>query len=238
MPKNTSNFLDVTTFSYEEFTALAEMTNIDRNKHIKDKTNPNYKNTDFTSITEMTFFEELVAMLLFLFGLPGAVFSFPVMVLAIGVLTGNITRAIMIAAGILASLAIVPVPFNPKSLSSWCALQILRYFSFKAVFAENIPENKPHILVAPPHGVFPFGNIITMIAFPSLMGFSFRGLAASAALRLPIFRQILCTIGAIDASRKSATKVRFLTFHKIFMSMNLLTLYSIMMVLYVFLLRL
>jgi hypothetical protein len=38
------------------------------------------------------------------------------------------------------------------------------------------------------------------------MGFSFRGLAASAALRTPIFRQILITIGAIDASSDSARK--------------------------------
>ena len=67
-------------------------------------------------------------------------------------------------------------------------------------------ENKPYILVAPPHEVFPFGNIVTMIAFPSVMGFSFKGLAASAAIRLPIFRQLLGTIGGISASRKSATK--------------------------------
>ena len=45
-----------------------------------------------------------------------------------------------------------------------------------------------------------------MIGFPSIMGFSFRGLAASAALRTPIFRQILITIGAIDASSDSARK--------------------------------
>lgn len=39
-----------------------------------------------------------------------------------------------------------------------------------------------------------------MIAFPSTMGHAFRGLGASSALRTPIFRQFLATIGVIDAS--------------------------------------
>ena len=45
-----------------------------------------------------------------------------------------------------------------------------------------------------------------MIAFPVFNGYSFRGLAASAALSMPIFRQLLRGVGAIDASRPSATK--------------------------------
>ncbi len=38
------------------------------------------------------------------------------------------------------------------------------------------------------------------------MGYPMLGLASSAALRAPIFRQILCSIGVIDASRASASK--------------------------------
>ena len=45
-----------------------------------------------------------------------------------------------------------------------------------------------------------------MIGFPSVMGFSFNGLAASAALRTPLFRQLLGTIGVIDASPSSAKR--------------------------------
>jgi hypothetical protein len=48
------------------------------------------------------------------------------------------------------------------------------------------------------------GNVITMIAFPSTMGHAFFGLGASSALRTPIFRQLLATIGVIDASANSA----------------------------------
>ena len=65
-------------------------------------------------------------------------------------------------------------------------------------------DNKARILVAPPHGVFPFGNILTMLAFPSIVGYPMRALAASAALQFPVFRQLMGTIGAIPADRSSA----------------------------------
>lgn len=204
----TPGFLDLTSFKFNEFSALAKMSAEDRAKAIKAKTQSTWTSKEFLSVTKMTFYEELVASLLFLFGVPGAVFSFPVLVCLLGVFMGNMWHATIIGTLILIPLALAPAPFSPKALSSWYALQILRYFSLKFVYEEPIIENKPYILVAPPHGVFPFGNIITMIAFPSLMGFGFKGLAASAALRLPIFRQLLSSIGVIDASRKSATKVR------------------------------
>jgi 1-acyl-sn-glycerol-3-phosphate acyltransferase len=60
--------------------------------------------------------------------------------------------------------------------------------------------------VAPPHGVFPYGNLLAKLVWPSLTGHHFHGLAASAALTVPIFKQILKSIGTIDASRQSARK--------------------------------
>jgi hypothetical protein len=66
------------------------------------------------------------------------------------------------------------------------------------------PLEHPRINVAPPHGVFPYGNILSMIIYPSLVGYPFRGLAASSALRVPVFKQILRSIGIIDASRHFA----------------------------------
>ena len=62
-------------------------------------------------------------------------------------------------------------------------------------------------MVAPPHGVFPFGNIATMLAFPSVMGYPFRGIASSAALRAPVFRQMLEWIGVVDADRKNCENI-------------------------------
>jgi hypothetical protein len=157
----------------------------------------------------MTWFEEFCAVLIFCFGVPGAAITIPLLLTAIGWFTGSILRSFLIGGIVLVPLSFLPAPFVEESLSSWPALQVLRYFSFKAIFEEQFPVNKPIILVAPPHGVFPFGNITTMIAYPSCMGYSFRGLAASAAVQMPIFRQLLCTIGAIDASKHSALKVSF-----------------------------
>jgi Diacylglycerol acyltransferase len=69
------------------------------------------------------------------------------------------------------------------------------------------PRGRPQILVAPPHGVFPYGNLLSMMAWPCYtQGHCFQGLAASAAVTVPIFKQILASIGVIDASRASARR--------------------------------
>jgi hypothetical protein len=47
---------------------------------------------------------------------------------------------------------------------------------------------------------------MTMLSFPIFQGFSFRGAAASSALQMPFFKQLLCGIGCVDASRPSVTK--------------------------------
>jgi hypothetical protein len=80
--------------------------------------------------------------------------------------------------------ALTRTPSPPPPFVSRCALCL------KVVFHDYIPKGTRSILVAPPHGVFPFGNIITMLGFPSVMGYSFNGIAASAALRTPVFRQV------------------------------------------------
>eukprot|EP01036_Dinobryon_divergens_P032140 gene32140-41672_t len=152
----------------------------------------------------MTWFGELAAILIVVFGVPGFAFSGPFVVICLGYLTGSFLRVILIALLILIPLAIFPVPFDKKALSSWIAYQLLSYFSFKVIFEVELPDNKPRILVAPPHGVFPFGNILTMLAFPSIVGYPMRALAASAALQFPVFRQLMGTIGAIPADRSSA----------------------------------
>jgi Diacylglycerol acyltransferase len=72
---------------------------------------------------------------------------------------------------------------------------------------EGHPHGRPQILVAPPHGVFPYGGLLSMMAWPCYTnGHGFRSLAASAAVNLPIFKQILVSIGVIDASRASARR--------------------------------
>ena len=61
-----------------------------------------------------------------------------------------------------------------------------------------------HLYLQSPHGVFPYGNILAILTYPTICGHSFRGIASSAALRPPIFKQVLRSIGIIDASRHIA----------------------------------
>ena len=58
-------------------------------------------------------------------------------------------------------LACLPYTFNESNLTTWLALACMRYFSFKMVYratATPFTKGKPYILVAPPHGVFPYGQ--------------------------------------------------------------------------------
>jgi len=173
----------------------------------------------------LSFFEHLACVLFLSFAVPNGVFSIPLVTYLIGrFLLGNVTRAFQGLALLLLPLIILPQAFVPSTLQSWMAAQVLKYFSFRFVLEQRPPTHKPHeeklkpsssasssrprpqILVAPPHGVFPYGNILAMISWPLLTGHHFIGLAANSALRVPIFKQILRSIGVVDASRSTARK--------------------------------
>jgi 2-acylglycerol O-acyltransferase 2 len=200
------NFATTEDIAYEDFKNMSKYDNKTRENKIKDWTKSEISKGDLTKICKMSFIEEFTVCLLFLFGVPGAVFSIPILLAIIGYYIDSYKKSYGIGLLLCIPLIIFPSPFKDSSLSSWFSFLVVKYFSFKGIYVDKIEPHKPYILVAPPHGVFPIGNICTMISFPTIFGFSFKGLAASAALRLPIFKQILCSIGAIDASRDSAEK--------------------------------
>jgi 1-acyl-sn-glycerol-3-phosphate acyltransferase len=167
---------------------------------------------DILSVPEMAWYEELACILFLGFGIPNGIFTIPPTLYLIGWLVGSVKVTFVVAGALLLSLAILPQPFVPSILQSWMACQVARYFSFKFIF-EGLPPPKtdskdyhPRINVAPPHGVFPYGNILSILVYPSVCGHAFRGLAASSALRTPIFKQVMRSIGIIDASRHVARK--------------------------------
>lgn len=205
------HYLDISNITYTEFCQYAE-----KNQHafqqkkcqqiefheLKEKLSIK----TITNVTKMTIFEELAALLMLAFGVPGAAFSIPIILSIIGFFTNSFLRAYLIGFLLLLPLAFTPVKFSTNALTSWISFQIIRYFSYKFIFEEYLPEGKPRILVAPPHGVWPQGNLLTLCGYPTIFGYSFRGLASSAVFVTPIFRQILTAIGCIDASRSSAAK--------------------------------
>jgi hypothetical protein len=209
-------YIDLSELSFETFSQLAyyrptsSNVNADPEKYdalMATICKPIQKDLECCKVAPMRWYEEGIALIILTFGVPGSVFSLPVLIALIGWLTGSILRAFALSVVFFLPLSFLPAPFYESSLTSWISFQILRYFSFKVIYQEKLQAHKPRILCAPPHGVFPFGNIVTMIAFPSVMGFSFRGLASSMALRAPIFRQLLCTVGTVDASKETALKL-------------------------------
>jgi len=198
-------FVDFSDIEYDEYLKLSFHDNRDE-IHDKRKVIKPLTTQDFLYVPQLTFSEEIIPTLLLVLGLPGAVFSWPIIFTTIGLAFNSLTVGLSVACIVLIPLAIMPLYRTDKTLKSWVVLQSLRYFSFKFYYEEKMHANKPYILVGPPHGVFPFGNIMSLLALPFMFGYSFRGLATSIAFRLPFFRQLLFSIGGIDASRESATK--------------------------------
>ena len=157
------------------------------------------------AIQPMHPFSQFVTTLFLAFGVPNGVFTIPAVLYLFGrFVVGNLKATFGVAALLLLPLAILPQPFIPSTLTSWMACQVIKYFSFRFISETRIRGDQVHIFVCPPHGVFPYGNLLSMLLFPALEGFAFRGLAASSALRVPLFRQVLRSMGVIDASRHVA----------------------------------
>jgi 2-acylglycerol O-acyltransferase 2 len=196
--------LDLSAVSFAQFREISvEKDEKKRLKLIDQFTKKKACPENVLQLASMGLLGDLVMILLFTFGVPGAAFSIPIIFVLIWFFIG-LQYAIGIFILILVPLGILEAPARDGALSSWPAYLLLKYFSFKVISETQLSASEPCILVAPPHGLFPFGNIATMVAFPPLMGFSFRGLAASAALAVPGFKQLMCPIGCISASRISA----------------------------------
>lgn len=205
-----ATYLDFCSFSDDKIRALAKGNEKERAEVctvVKSATTG-----QILSPAPMTLWEEVVTMIFLAFGVPNGVFTVPIVTFLIGkFVLGSVLTAFKALGLVLLPLVIIPQPFVPSVLQSWIACRVIKYFSFRFIFEErpkcpSDPNYRPWIMVAPPHGVFPYGNLLAMLVWPSLNGSTFRGLASSSALRPPIFKQILRSMGVIDASRTVARK--------------------------------
>ena len=205
-------FVDYSSLSVDQIRKLANGTDEDRMKMAIPVSKIDKK--DALKIETMSIWSEAICVLFLAFVVPLGVFSLPPTVALIGkFIVGDMKLTFMAVGILLLPLAILPQAHVPSTLQSWLATQLCKYFSYSMIYEERPlhpdPKNEkyhPTIMVAPPHGVFPYGNLLTMISFPAIFGFPFRGLASSAALRPPIFKQVMRSIGVIDASRHIARK--------------------------------
>lgn len=162
------------------------------------------------TVTKLSFVEELTTGLILLFALPGAIFSLPMITILIGYFVSNMVIAVMMLCCFIFPLHFYPVSFSEDFLYSWISYLLLKYFSFRVVVHNDayITKRKLCIVVCPPHGVFPFGNILALITFPFMFGFSLRGLAANSALYVPIMGKLLQCFGIVSANNEVASEVR------------------------------
>jgi 1-acyl-sn-glycerol-3-phosphate acyltransferase len=216
---NNAFFFDACSYTPADLQRLAAASDDERTKtHIPLN---KVSKEDMLKLQPMTFFEEAVTAVFLLFGVPNGVFSMPGVTYLIGrFVLGDVGLAFKYLAMLLIPLVLIPQPFVPSVLTSWMSCQVLKYFSFRFILIDRPPTQtpcgaqhekdpptlRPQILVAPPHGVFPYGNLLAMLVWPSLTGHHFIGLAASMALRVPVFKQILRGMGVVDASRQTARK--------------------------------
>lgn len=205
-----AEYVDYCSLSVDEIRNMANGTDEDRRRPSIPVSN--VVKEDILKVEKMSLVSETLCVLFLAFLVPNGVFTLPPTIALIGkFLLGNVKVAFMAFGIFLLPLAILPQAFVHSSLQSYLAIQVCKYFSFRFIIEERPahpePKNKnyhPGIYVAPPHGVFPYGNILSMLGFPALFGHTFRGLASSAALRPPIFKQVLRAIGIVDASRHVA----------------------------------
>lgn len=197
-------FLDYCALSQDEMKTLAEGSDKDRRAATRPLSSVTTK--DVTKIEPMPLFNQIVTILFLSFGVPNGVFTIPAVLWILGKFVfQNVKFTFQIAGILLLPLVVLPQSFIPSMLQSWMAMNVVKYFSFRFIHETRIDSSQVYIFVAPPHGVFPYGNVLSMLVFPASMGFPFKGLAASSALRVPIFKQVLGSIGIIDASRATAT---------------------------------
>jgi Diacylglycerol acyltransferase len=199
-------FYDCCSFGAEERIRLAAATAEERRKATIPVSQVNQN--DVLKHEPMTLLEHTAVVLFLALGVPNGVVTIPALTFLVGkYLLGSVSKAFLGLGIILLPLTILPQPFVKSTLHSWIAVQVSRYFSFRLIseeYSDAVANERPQIFVAPPHGVFPYGNLASMLAWPSYSGDHFMGLASSAALRPPVFKQLLCSIGVIDASRESA----------------------------------
>lgn len=102
---------------------------------------------------------------------------------------------------------VLPRRFRPDLCRGYLAKLMLKYFSHRGLWKENLPIDRPSIIVAPPHGLFPIGSLLAVVSLPRVTGLYLRGLAADALLNIPLVGTRMRALGLTSASRHNAQKM-------------------------------
>lgn len=202
-PTQGARLYDACAFSQAKMIQLANPATSKEERHAASIPESSATTALVTSVCHMPIWNHVWTLVFLAFGVPNGVVVVPGLTFAVGrFVLGSVSTAFKVLAVALVPLVLATPSFNPSALQSWMAIQLLKYFSFRVIVEEDQPTfadprsssgklpgssseptQRPRILVAPPHGVFPYGNILAMFVWPAITGHPFRGLAASSALR-------------------------------------------------------
>lgn len=83
--------------------------------------------------------------------------------------------------------------------------KLLHYFSFRIAWETNQDPPPRSILFAPPHGIFPYGCVLTILFYRIFIRRPILGCAASVTFFIPIARTFYNAIGIFPATREEIT---------------------------------
>lgn len=200
-------FFDYCSFSQQKTIDLAKGTYDDRLKASIPVSKISSK--EILAKSPLSFWGHVATTCVLTIGVPVGIFNIPILLFLFGrFVLGNVGLAFKgFGLFVFLPLLLIPQKFQPWVLQSWLAHKMMGYFSWRYILEEFPNPNRPRILVAPPHGVFPYGNLLSVICHPSVAGIYCRGLAARTAVSVPIFKQTLRSIGVVDANRVTARRV-------------------------------
>lgn len=167
-----------------------------------------FSTEELRRLVPMTWTEHIATVLFLAYGVPNAPFTIPPTLFLIGrFIVGNVSVTFLyFGLFVLLPLTLMPQKFVPSLYQSWLSRAVAKYFSAIMITETYLDPSEARLVVAPPHGVFPYGNLMACVAWPLAFGCCLRGLASSTALRAPIIKQVLRGIGVIDASRANARR--------------------------------
>eukprot|EP00928_Gymnodinium_smaydae_P033743 TRINITY_DN24093_c0_g1_i1.p1 TRINITY_DN24093_c0_g1~~TRINITY_DN24093_c0_g1_i1.p1 ORF type:complete len:335 (+),score=18.18 TRINITY_DN24093_c0_g1_i1:48-1052(+) len=106
------------------------------------------------------------------------------------------------------SLMFMPVKRRPRLTSTYAFKSLLEYFSvrYTNVNGEPLPPGQ-YLFAMMPHGLYPFGGACASVSELANVFSHARGTVASAALWVPMIRQLMGWVGCVPANSASMSAV-------------------------------
>ncbi|CAM9285867.1 unnamed protein product [Chrysoparadoxa australica] len=134
-------------------------------------------------IQDITALQELMAVVLLLI-FPGGLLWVPCAIFAALYFSIKHSLAMVVITIVCwAALTFWPLSRWPGFMHCWIAPLLFRYSSMSTSSEDTPNPNRKYVMIMPPHGVLPWGNLLMLAAFQNIWGYNIMALTTDAALR-------------------------------------------------------